>query len=121
MSNSPASRRIRFAAPLRAMAVEWEAVSAGIAARAAGNPEEIGAASYDYLMYSGYVALAYWWARSVAAADAGRHPPGFAGAKRETARFYFARLLPRASMHKAAIESGARPLMAMDAGDFGGV
>jgi hypothetical protein len=110
-----------FIQPLRAMAVEWEAVSAGIAARAAGNPEEIGAASYDYLMYSGYVALAYWWARSVAAADAGRHPPGFASAKRETARFYFARLLPRASMHKAAMESGARPLMAMDAGDFGGV
>ena len=107
-----------FISPLRAKAGEWESVSAGIARRAAEHPEETGAASFDYLMYSGYVALAYWWARSVAAARAGVHPQGFADAKRETARFYFARLLPRTLLHKAAIESGAASLMAMPEGHF---
>ncbi|MFB8832129.1 acyl-CoA dehydrogenase C-terminal domain-containing protein [Azotobacter sp. CWF10] len=39
--------------------------------------------------------LAYWWARSVAAADASAHGAAFARGKRETARFCFARVLPR--------------------------
>jgi hypothetical protein len=82
------------------------------------DANETGAAAYDYLFYSGYVALAYWWARSVAAADASERPQAFKDAKRETARFYFARLLPRTLAHKAAIESGAAPLMAADAGTF---
>ena len=63
--------------------------------------------------------LAYWWARSVAAADASDRPQAFKDAKRETARFYFARILPRTLAHKAAIESGAAPLMAMPAEHFG--
>jgi hypothetical protein len=74
-------------------------------------PEEIGAAAYDYLFYSGYVALAYWWARSVAAADASAQPAAFREAKRETARFYFARVLPRTLSHAAAIASGTESLM----------
>jgi alkylation response protein AidB-like acyl-CoA dehydrogenase len=108
-----------FIAPLQAAMAEWQAVSEGIGRRAASNPEEIGAASYDYLMYSGYVALAYWWARSVAAAEASSRDGRFKAAKRETARFYFARLLPRTQAHRAAIESGAAPLMAMPEAAFG--
>ena len=49
------------------------------AQRAVGNPDEVGAAAYDYLFYSGYVALAYWWARSVAAAEASSHSAGLQG------------------------------------------
>src|SRR5690606_11770797 len=99
-------------------AQEWQALTIAIARRAAADPEEIGAAAYDYLFYSGYMALAYWWARSVAAADASSQPQAFKDAKRETARFYFARILPRTLAHKAAIESGAAPPMAMDAERF---
>ena len=104
-----------FIAPLRAKAAEWQQLTRGIAQRATGDADEIGAAAYDYLFYSGYVALAYWWARSVAAAEASQQPQGFKEAKRETARFYFDRILPRTLAHKAAIESGAAPLMALDA------
>jgi hypothetical protein len=64
------------------------------------------------------MALAYWWARSVAAAEASSQPQAFKDAKRETARFYFSRILPRTLAHKAAIESGAAPLMTMDANHF---
>ena len=62
--------------------------------------------------------LAYWWARSVAAAE--RSEPGteFAAAKRETARFYFTRILPRILTHAAVIRSGAAPLMTLPAEQF---
>ncbi|GAB2497982.1 acyl-CoA dehydrogenase C-terminal domain-containing protein [Pseudoxanthomonas sangjuensis] len=108
-----------FIGPLHAKAAEWAQLTTGILQRAAQNPEEIGAASTDYLFYSGYVVLAYWWARSVAAAQASSQPEAFRQAKLETARFYFARMLPRTLAHKAAIEAGAEPLMAMAAERFG--
>ena len=107
-----------FIAPLREKAAEWQALTLSIAQRAGGDPEEVGAAAYDYLFYSGYVALAYWWARSVAAAEASSQPQAFKDAKRETARFYFARLLPRTLGHKAAIESGPAALLSLDEAAF---
>ena len=108
-----------YIGPLREKLAEWQQLSLRIGQRAAANPEEAGAAAYDYLMYSGYVALAYWWARSVAAAETSGEPAAFKDAKRETARFYFARILPRTLAHRAAIESGAATLMALDAEAFG--
>ncbi|MCL7714086.1 acyl-CoA dehydrogenase C-terminal domain-containing protein [Stenotrophomonas mori] len=109
-----------FLPVLGAKAREWGTLTANVLQRAAGNPEELGATSWDYLFYSGYVALAYWWARAAAAAQASGHTDGFKQAKRETARFYYARILPRTLLHAAAMESGAAPLMAMDAEHFGG-
>ena len=108
-----------FLAPLRAKCAEWSQLTRGVLERAAADPQELGAASTDYLFYSGYVVLAYWWARSVAAAAASARPQSFKDAKRDTARFYFARLLPRTLAHKAAIESGAATLMALDEAGFG--
>ena len=102
-----------FIGPLREKAGEWAALTKRILQRAAGNADELGAASYDYVFYSGYVVLAYWWARSVAAADASAHSEAFKQSKRETARFYYAKLLPRTLTHAAVIEAGAEPLMAM--------
>jgi len=108
-----------FIVPLRAKAAEWATLTRDVLTRAAANPDELGAASHDYLFYSGYVVLAYWWARSVAAADASSHSPAFKQAKRETARFYYARLLPRTLSHAAAMQSGADTLMAMEDSRFG--
>ena len=108
-----------FIAPLRAKCGEWGMLTVNTLKRAATNPEELGAASTDYLFYSGYVVLAYWWARSVAAANASSRPQSFKDAKRDTARFYFARMLPRTLAHQAAIESGAASLMALQADNFG--
>ena len=102
-----------FIAPLRAHAAQWQRLTRTVAERAAADPEEIGAAAYDYLFYSGYVALAYWWARSVAVADASSRPETFKAGKRETARFYYARILPRTLMHAAAIESGPATLLSV--------
>ena len=107
-----------FIAPLREKSVEWQQLTLRIGEHAARKADEAGAAAYDYLLYSGYVALAYWWARSVAALDASPTSAEFKHAKRETAAFYFARILPRSLSHRAAIESGAASLMALDAAQF---
>ncbi|TAL74036.1 MAG: acyl-CoA dehydrogenase [Rhodanobacter sp.] len=95
-----------FIAPLGAAVKQWGELTLALAGRVQANPEELGAAAVDYLWYSGYVTLAYFWARSVAAAEAGNHPAAFKQAKRDTATFYFARLLPRTLAHKVAIEAG---------------
>ena len=108
-----------FIPKLSALAKEWGELTQALAQRAMQNPDEIGAAAVDYLMYSGYVALAYFWARSVAAADASTQGEEFRQAKRLTARFYFARLLPRTRAHRAAVEAGGDSVFAMPEGLFG--
>jgi len=100
--------------PLAIATKEWSDLTVSLAQRAQANPEELGAAATDYLYYSGYVTLAYLWARSVAAAEAGTQSAAFKQAKRDTAAFYFARILPRTGMHKAAIEAGVDTLPAIN-------
>ncbi|HKE46824.1 MAG TPA: acyl-CoA dehydrogenase C-terminal domain-containing protein [Rhodanobacteraceae bacterium] len=106
-----------FVGPLVVAAKDWSDVTMDVARRSATNPEEMGAAAYDYLFFSGYVALAYFWAKSVDAAS--KQPAAFADAKRHTARFYFARILPRRHAHAAAIRSGAASLLDMPDSAFG--
>ena len=107
-----------FIAPLRELAASWQQLTLQAGKNAMANADEIGATAYDYLFYSGYAALAYWWARSVAVAERSSQSEAFKAAKRETARFYFARILPRTLTHAAAIASGAGTLMALDADRF---
>ncbi|HWG10401.1 MAG TPA: acyl-CoA dehydrogenase C-terminal domain-containing protein [Rhodanobacteraceae bacterium] len=108
-----------FVPKLGALAKEWGEVTLAIGARAAKNADETGAAAVDYLFYSGYIALAFFWARVVAAAQASRHDDGFKQAKRLTARFYFARILPRTRTHLSAMQAGAESLFAMPDELFG--
>ncbi|MEH6824861.1 MAG: acyl-CoA dehydrogenase C-terminal domain-containing protein [Motiliproteus sp.] len=111
-----------FLAPLLANLNRWESLTRDIAARTQTNPDEMGAASFDYLMYSGYTVLAYIWARSAAVAlskiDAKSSEVGFYRAKIQTARFYFDRMLPRNEGLAQAISAGADSTMALDEDDF---
>ncbi len=108
-----------FIGPLAEHAQAWGALTRSIGQRAMKDAEEIGAAAVDYLFYSGYVSLAYFWARSVAAADASTRSAEFKQAKRATARFYFARILPRTQTHAAAIKAGVASLPDLPAERFG--
>ncbi|HZX92242.1 MAG TPA: acyl-CoA dehydrogenase C-terminal domain-containing protein [Rudaea sp.] len=108
-----------FIAPLAIATKEWADLTQEIGKRALANPDEIGAAAVDYLFYSGYVALAYFWARSVAAAEDSSLSADFKQGKRLTARFYFARLLPRTQTHAQALRAGVESLMAMSDAQFG--
>jgi hypothetical protein len=96
---------------------EWWDITAEVAQKAQQNPDEIGAASVDYLMYSGYVLLAYLWARARKVAYAklehGNQDSKFYKAKLATADFYFARILPRTRSLVEAIRSGADNLMSL--------
>ena len=99
--------------PLAIATKQWGDLTLQLAQRVQANPEELGAAATDYLYYSGYVTLAYLWARSVAAAEASTQSAAFKQAKRDTAHFYFARILPRCLTHHAAIEAGVDTLPAI--------
>jgi hypothetical protein len=105
---------------LRAASESWSTLTSEIAQRAQGDAEEAGAAAFDYLMVSGYVCVAYFWARMASVAEraleAGARDGASAAlysAKLHTARFYFTRLLPRMHAHAAAIRAGKRDLMAI--------
>ena len=78
---------------------EWASLSKKIGLKAMRNKEIVGSASVDYLMYSGYICVGYFLARSAAAAqkelEAGATDKDFLNAKLETAEFYFRRILPR--------------------------
>ncbi|WP_447528327.1 acyl-CoA dehydrogenase C-terminal domain-containing protein [Vreelandella sp. TE19] len=110
-----------FIEPLAKLNAEWGELTMGVGMKAMQDREEVGAASVDYLMYSGYVALAYLFARAVKSATP--HLEGddkaFYQAKINTAHFYYQRLLPRTRAHAQAIQSGASSLMAISSEDFG--
>ncbi|WP_266180951.1 acyl-CoA dehydrogenase C-terminal domain-containing protein [Dyella humicola] len=100
-------------APLATYAKQWADLTLSLAQRVQGNAEELGAAATDYLYYSGYVTLAYMWARSVAALANSSQQEAFKQSKRDTAKFYFSRILPRCLTHQAAIEAGIDTLPAI--------
>ena len=82
------------------------------------NADEVGAAAVDYLRVAGHLVFGYFWARMAQVAlreiAAGNSDP-FYVAKLQTARFYFAKLLPEtASLIKTARVS-AKVLMDTEA------
>jgi alkylation response protein AidB-like acyl-CoA dehydrogenase len=108
----------KFVEPLAHYNKEWGELTMKIGEAAMQNPDEAGAAAVDYLMYAGYVTLAYFWAQMAAVAheklEAGTDDKAFYEAKIHTAHFYFDRILPRALMHKESMLSGADNLMEME-------
>ncbi|MCQ2991038.1 phenylacyl-CoA dehydrogenase [Pseudomonas tremae] len=112
-----------FVTPLAALNKEWGDLTLKVGMAAMKDREEVGAASVDYIMYSGYACLAYFWADMARLAAeklaAGTSDEAFYRAKIQTARFYFQRILPRTRTHVAAILSGAGNLMDMKEEDFG--
>ena len=99
-----------FAETLRHCGQEWAELSLNLGARAMQNPEEVGAASVDYLFYSGYIVLAVFWAR-IATAGLQHEDASYGASKVDVARFYFDRILPRINGHRDAINSGSDNLM----------
>ena len=58
-----------FVEPLNAMNKEWGDITMKLGTSAMKDREEVGAASFDYLMYSGYGVAAYLWARTAEVAQ----------------------------------------------------
>ena len=114
-----------FIKPLTAVNKEWGELTMSVAMKAMKNRDEVGAASVDYLMYSGYACLAYFWADIAYTAHKklakGTSEESFYQSKIQTARFYYQRLMPRMATHRACIESGAENLMIMPEESFGDI
>ncbi|HGT3366167.1 TPA: acyl-CoA dehydrogenase C-terminal domain-containing protein [Pseudomonas aeruginosa] len=108
-----------FVTPLLTALDLLDNLTQGIVARAGNDLREIGAASVEYLHLFGYTAYAYLWARMAAAALRQREvDPSFHDGKLATARFYFARILPRVHSLAAAVEAGSESLYGLEAEQF---
>ncbi|HHK2872722.1 TPA: acyl-CoA dehydrogenase C-terminal domain-containing protein [Pseudomonas aeruginosa] len=108
-----------FVTPLLTALDLLDNLTQGIVARAGNDPREIGAASVEYLHLFGYTAYAYLWARMAAAAQRQREvDPAFHDGKLATARFYFARILPRVHSLAAAVEASSESLYGLEAEQF---
>ena len=112
----------QFIRPLAKHLREWSDLTARIGMQATENPEAVGGAAVDYLYFSGYVTLAYLWARMALVAQSaianGTTETAFYDAKIKTAQFYYAKLLPRTTTYVQRIATGVEPYMSMDVEQF---
>lgn len=121
-ANKDNAELAQFIEPLAKLNKEWGELTMQIGMKAMQNPDEVGAAAVDYMYFSGYVTLAYLWARMALLAQqqlaAGSTEVDFYNAKITTARFYFKKILPRVRSHVDVIAGGLDSLMALDAEHF---
>ena len=114
----------RFAWDLTKLCAQWNALTVRIMLAARKDRDIVSSASVDFLMFSGYVMMAYFWAQQAAVASAkltsgdGVETPEFYKAKIKTADFYFERLLPRAQGHAEAMVNPSKTLTTLAAEHF---
>jgi hypothetical protein len=108
--------------PLKTASKQMQAAGMFFMQSGMKNPNAALAGSYDFMHLMGHVCLGLMWARmakaAYAALDAGTGDTDFLQSKIATARYYAARHLPACAMHLARIESGAEPVMALEAAAF---
>ncbi|MFI8481721.1 acyl-CoA dehydrogenase C-terminal domain-containing protein [Pseudomonas sp. NPDC078700] len=107
-----------FVEPLKGAISILEQMTADLLERAKVNPNEIGAASVEYLHAFGYTAYAYMWALMARTALNKQGEDDFYASKLGTARFYFARILPRIHSLSASVKAGSESLYLLDADQF---
>ncbi|ARU86963.1 acyl-CoA dehydrogenase C-terminal domain-containing protein [Pseudomonas sp. M30-35] len=107
-----------FVEPLKGAITILEQMTADLLERAKTNPNEIGAASVEYLHAFGYTAYAYMWALMARTALSKQDEGDFYVSKLGTARFYFARILPRIHSLSASVKAGSESLYLLDAEQF---
>lgn len=107
-----------FTQPLAQALDTLDGLTEWVLEHAAQDPHQIGAASVEYLQVFGYTAYAYMWARMAKAALGKETQDDFYASKLGTARFYFARLLPRIHSLSASVKAGSEPLYLLTAAQF---
>jgi alkylation response protein AidB-like acyl-CoA dehydrogenase len=111
-----------FLEPLKSASKDLQAAAMYFMQNGMKNPNNALAGSYDFMHMFGHVCLGYMWARmGLAASKAlkdGASDVAFYETKLATGRYYMARQLPATKMHLARIETGAEPVMALEAANF---
>ena len=114
-------KRLRpMAVELLKLTAQWNVLTVRVMLAARKDRDVVSAAAYDFLMYSGYVSMAYMWLRQSAVAvdkldNGGEESESFYQTKLNTAEFYYERLLPRAQTHATSMLSPTRSLMQIEA------
>ncbi|MCA0850011.1 acyl-CoA dehydrogenase C-terminal domain-containing protein [Salipiger thiooxidans] len=111
----------QFLEPLKAASKDLQAAGMFFMQKGMKNPNDALSGSYDFMHLFGHVCLGFMHARMALAAKAALEAGGdkaFLNAKLATGRYYMARQLPATKTHLARIESGAEPVMALDAEAF---
>ncbi|MDJ0827241.1 MAG: acyl-CoA dehydrogenase C-terminal domain-containing protein [Rhodobacter sp.] len=111
-----------FLDPLKAASKDLQAAGMYFMAEGMKNPNNALSGSYDFMHLFGHVCLGLMWSHiakaAYAALEAGTADEDFYRTKLATGRFYMARHLPATAMHLARIQSGAEPVMTLDAANF---
>ncbi len=111
-----------FLEPLKAASKDLQAAGMFFMQNGMKNPNAALSGSYDFMHLFGHTCLGLMWARMAKAAlealEAGTSDEEFDKTKLATGRYYMARQLPATAMHLRRIESGAEPVMALDAANF---
>jgi len=111
-----------FIEPLKRASKDLQSAGMYFMAEGIKNPNNALSGSYDFMHLFGHVCLGLMWAKmakaSLKALDNGTEDPDFHRTKLATGRFYMARSLPMTTTHLARIQSGADPVMALDAANF---
>ena len=110
-----------YLAPLKTALDQLRQATTWLAENTKLSPENVGAASTDYLHLFGLTALAFMWARMAKAVlarqAAGTSTPTL-DTKLAVAKFFNERMLPQAGAHLVKLTSGAETLMALHAEMF---
>ena len=112
----------QFIWPLFKLITEWQVLTFRIMGGASKDRDYVGSASVDYVMYSGYIVMAYMWAKMAQTAyekiELGEGDLAFYQAKIQTAEFYFERILPRTKTHAHTMVKKPKSLMQMSEDSF---
>lgn len=119
LSSNPYKRQMnKFVWPLSKATANWQQYSIRLALKAKKDRDIVGSASVDYLMYSGYIVMAYFWAQMAQAAyeklATDVENRDFYRAKIKTAEFYFERILPRTKSLASTMMASPKSLMQLD-------
>ena len=119
ISSNPHKRQMnKFIWPLSKAVANWQKNTIRLSLKARKNRDVVGSASVDYLMYSGYITMAYFWAQMAQAAyeklATDVENRDFYRAKIKTAEFYFERMLPRTKSLATTMMADPKTLMQLD-------
>jgi alkylation response protein AidB-like acyl-CoA dehydrogenase len=119
IEQTSASNMQEFIQPLKDANNDLAELTQHVLVAAQGNVEELGASANDYLHVFGYTAMAFVWAK-MAETSLTQESSGdeFYTSKIKTARYYFARLLPRRLSLIASIKAGCDTLFDFDESMF---
>ena len=95
-----------------------QGVSAEVLQKAGTDENIISSVAVEYLHLVGYVSYAYLWLRMAVVAEQRQADKPYLAAKIKTAKFYFARILPRVHALVASIKDGSESLYLHDDNEF---